>query len=159
MKCKMIRKKFTEASLGPIADEQLTVAPAFYLIMAYTYGPCQIFVPGHTMKTRHRNIIEAKCYVLVFCCPVTKAVNLQVIEGKSADAVIDGINRLGCEVGFPKIILIDQDTGMMKAFKEAKVNLIDMDTVLRKNRNIQFKTCPVSGHNYNGLVERKIQSI
>ena len=60
MKCKMIRKKFTEASLGPIADEQLTVAPAFYLIMAYTYGPCQIFFPGHTMEIRHRNILEAK---------------------------------------------------------------------------------------------------
>ena len=39
VKCKMIRKKFIEASLGPIADEQLTVAPAFYVTMAYTYGP------------------------------------------------------------------------------------------------------------------------
>ena len=48
-------------------------------------------------------------------------------------------NCHGCEVDFPKIILIDQDTSMMKAIKKAKVNLIDMDTVLRKNRNIQFK--------------------
>ena len=48
---------------------------------------------------------------------------------------------------------------MMKAFKKAKVDLIDLDTVLRKSRNIQFKTCLVSGHNYNGLVERKIRSI
>ena len=48
---------------------------------------------------------------------------------------------------------------MMKAFKKAKVDLIDLDTVLRKSRNIQFKTCLVSGHNYNGLVETKIRSV
>ena len=157
--CKKIRKKYIEASLGPVADEQLTVAPAFYVTMADIYGPCQIYVPGHTMKTRHRNILEAKCYVLVFCCPVTKAVNLQVIEAKSADAVLDGVNRLGCEVGFPKIILIDQDTGIMKALKEAQVNLFDLEAVLYKTRSVQFKTCPVSGHNYHGLVERKIRSV
>ena len=102
--CKKIRKKYIEASLGPVANEQLTVVPAFYVTMADIYGPCQIYVPRHTMKTRHKSILEAKCYVLVFCCPVTKAVNLQVIEAKSADAVLDGVNRLGCEVGFPKTL-------------------------------------------------------
>ena len=158
-RCAKKRKKFIEASMGPISNEQLTVAPAFYITMADIFGPCQIFVPGHAMKTRHRNVVEAKCYVLVFCCPVTKIVNLQVIEDKSADGVIDGVNRLGCEVGFPSFLLIDQDSGMMKAFKEANVELKDLDFVMQKEKGIKFRTCPVSGHNFHGLVERKIRTV
>ena len=110
------------------------------------------------MKTRHRNIVEVKCYVLVFCCPVTKMVNLQVIEAKSADGVLDGVNRLGCEVGFPSFLLVDQDSGILKALKEANVDLKDLQFMLQKERNIKFKTCPVSGHNFHGLVERKIRT-
>merc|ERR1711867_310943 len=96
---------------------------------------------------------------MVSVCLVTKAVNLQVIEGKSADAVIDGVNRLGCQVGMPSLILIDQDSGIMKAFNEAEVNMKDIDLVLFKKNKIQFRTCPVSGHNMNGLAERKIKSV
>merc|ERR1711867_176009 len=96
---------------------------------------------------------------MVSVCLVTKSVNLQVIEGKSADAVIDGVNRLGCEVGMPSLILIDQDSGIMKAFNEAEVNMKDIDLVLFKENKIRFRTCPVSGHNMNGLAERKIKSV
>ena len=92
--CIKKRKKFIEVSIGPLADEQLTVAPAFYITMADIFGPCEVYVPGHAMKTRHRSVIQAKCHVLVFCCPVTKAVNLQVIEAKSADGIIDGVSRV-----------------------------------------------------------------
>ena len=52
-------------------------------------------------------MVETKCYVLVFCCPATKLINLQVIEAKSDDGVIDGVNRLGGEVGFPSFLIID----------------------------------------------------
>ena len=155
----MKRKKYIEASMGPIADDQLTVAPAFYVTMADIFGPCQVFVPGHAMKTRNRSVVEAKCYVLVFCCPVTKLINLQVIEAKSADGVIDGVNRLGCEVGFPSFLLIDQDSGIMKALKEADVELQNIELVMQKERSVKFRTCPVSGHNFHGLVERRIRTV
>ena len=157
--CAMKRKKYIEASMGPIADDQLTVAPAFYVTMADIFGPCQVFVPGHAMKTRNRSVVEAKCYVLVFCCPVTKLINLQVIEAKSADGVIDGVNRLGCEVGFPSFLLIDQDSGIMKALKEADVELQNLELVMQKERSVKFRTCPVSGHNFHGLVERRIRTV
>ena len=158
-RCAMKRKRFIDVSMGPISDEQLTIAPAFYITMCDIFGPCHVFVPGHAMKTRHRNIVEVKCYVLVFCCPVTKMVNLQVIEDKSADGVLDGVNRLGCEVGFPSFLLVDQDSGILKALKEADVEVRNLQFVLQKERSIKFKTCPVSGHNFHGLVERKIRTV
>ena len=46
---------------------------------------------------------------MTFACPVTKMLNLQVIETKSADGVVEGLSRLGCEQGFPKYLLLDQE--------------------------------------------------
>ena len=135
------------------------MAPAFYVAMCDLYGPYKCYVPGHERKTRHRNVVEAKNYVFVSVCPITKCVNLQVIETKSADGIIDGVTRLCCEVGAPSLMVIDQDSGILKALKDAEVNILDIDRILHKEKGIRFKTVPVSGHNYNGLCERKIRTI
>ena len=159
VKCVMMRKKYLDVSMGPVGDEQLMIAPAFWVTMCDIFGPCNVYVPGHSMSTRGRQPIDVKCYVLVFVCPTTKLVNLQVIEGKSADAVVDGVNRLGCEVGIPSFVLVDQDSGILKVLKEAEVNVRDLQLVLHKEKGIRFRTCPVSGHNFHGAVERKIRSV
>ena len=85
VKCAMLRKKYLEISMGPIADEQLVIAPPFWITMCDIYGPCHIYVPGHSMLTRIRMAVEVKCYVLVFICPTTKLINMQIIESKGAD--------------------------------------------------------------------------
>ena len=145
--------------MGPLSDHQLTIAPAFWITMADLMGPVTIYVPGHAKGTRNNKVMAVKCYVSVFACPTTKCINLQVIEGKSADAFVDGLNRLGCEVGFPSYFLIDKESAIMKALKEADVSLKDMQHVVYKERGIKFKTCPIGGHNFHGLVERKIRSV
>ena len=159
VKCAKMRKKYLEIKEGPVSNEMLTIAPPFYVTMCDLYGPYQIYVPGHAMKTRHRNITEAKCYVLVSVCPITKCVNLQVIESKSADGFLDGVTRLCCEVGVPSLMIVDQDSGILKALKEAEVDILDIDRILHTERGMRFKTVPVSGHNYNGLCERKIRTV
>ena len=92
-------------------------------------------------------------------CPVTKMVNLQVIESKSADGILDGITRLACEVGVPTLLLVDQDSGVMKALREAECDIKNLDMKVHKEKGMRFKTCPVSGHNYHGLVEVKIRTV
>ena len=158
-KCSMLRKKFVETSMGKLADEQMMIAPPFWVTMVDIYGPCLVYVPGHTMALRNRKVEEAKVYVLCFVCPTTKLCNLQVIEAKSADGVIDGINRFCCEAGVPSYVLVDQDSGIMKGFKECEVNLRDVQYVLHKEKGIKFQTVPVGGHNYSGACERKIRAI
>ena len=159
VKCKMLRKKCLEVAMGPINDAQLTIAPPFYATMADMYGPLDIYVPGFERKTRNRQVLSSKVWVLVFCCPVTKLLNLQVIETKSADGVVDGLTRLGCEVGFPNHFLIDQDSSLLKVLKEAEVDLLNLQLLIKKEFGTNFTTCPVSGHNFHGLVERKIRSV
>ena len=159
VKCDRLRKRYLDVEMGPIGDQQLIIAPPFYTTMCDIFGPCKVYVPGHSMATRGRKAIDVKAYVLVFICPTTKCINLQVIEGKSADAIIEGVIRLGCEVGMPSFVLVDQDSGIIKVLREAEVDIRNVDMVLCKERGIRFRTCPVSGHNMHGAVERRIRTV
>ena len=61
VRCLKKRKAFLDIAEGPLPEENLTISPPFWVAMCDLYGPCHIFVPGHAHKTRHRNIVEAKC--------------------------------------------------------------------------------------------------
>ena len=159
IRCKKLRKKYLDISMGPLAEESFMIAPPFFVCQVDIYGPCHLYVPGHTMALRNRKLLESKCYVLVFVCMISRAVNLQVIESKSADGVIEGVNRLGCEAGFPSYILTDQDSGIMKALTEAEISLKDIELNVFKEKGVRFRTAPVAGHNYHGKVERMIRSV
>ena len=104
-------------------------------------------------------VLSAKVYIMTFACPVSKLINLQVIESKSADGVLEGLTRLGCEHGFPKYLLLDQDSSFMKAGNEAEVNMKDLELRSYKEHGIVCQFAPVSGHNFTGLVERKIRTV
>ena len=145
--------------MGPLPDESFTVAPPFYVCQLDIYGPIHVYVPGHSMALRNKKVLESLLYVLTFACPVSKCINLQVIENKACDGIVDGITRLGCEVGMPKLILTDQDSGIIKALEESEVSLKDLQLVVYKEKGIVFRTAPVSGHNYHGLCERKILAV
>ena len=51
--CAKLRKKYFDVSMGPAADEQMIIAPPFWVCMADIFGPCYIYVPGHSMRTRN----------------------------------------------------------------------------------------------------------
>ena len=59
----------------------------------------EIYVPGYKQQTRNRKALSTKAYVMVFVCPVTRLVNLQVLEAKDDGSVVDAVSRIGCEVG------------------------------------------------------------
>ena len=154
-----LRGKYLGIAFGPLPPENFTIAPVFYGCQLDIFGPCHVYVPGHSMNLRNKKVLESKYYVSVFARPISKCVNLQVIENKAADGIIDGINRLCYEVGVPKMILTDQDSGIMKALTDCEVSHKDLQHVIYKEKGIVFKTCPVSGHNFHGLTERKILSV
>ena len=147
VKCKMLRKKYLDVAMGPVSEHQIIIAPPFYVVMGDMFGPLTVYVPGFERVTRNRRVLTSKVWILVFACPVTKLLNLQVIETKSADGVLDGLTRLGCEVGYPNHFLVDQDTALLKSLNEAKVNLLNLKFQVKKQFNTEFSTCPVSGHN------------
>ena len=159
IRCQMKRKKLVEVPMGPVANEQLIVAPPFFVTMLDLFGPMRSFVPGFERATRARRELESKVHIMVSVCATTRVVNLQALEGKSAAAIIDGFTRLGSEVGIPTKVLIDQDSGAMAAFNSAELDLLDTKHQLHTQYGISFETCPKGGHDQHGLVEAVIKSI
>ena len=158
-KCKMIRKKYLDVVMGPVSDHQLTISPPFFITYADLDGPHDIYTPGHERETRGRKVVNAKVYIMTFCCPASKLCNLQVIEAKNAEAVMEGLTRLGCEVGMPSLLLLDQETSFMKMVRDAEINLKDLSHRGWREHGIRFEVAPVRGHNYHGLVERRIKAV
>ena len=127
--------------------------------MTDIFGPLKIYPPGRTRETRGKKPEDYKCWVMVFLCPTTKLINLQLIEGHTADAITEGVSRLGCEVGIPSYVVVDQDSSILKVLNEAEINMKDLELILFKEKGIKYRTCPVSGHNMSGGVERVIRTV
>ena len=159
IRCHMRRKKLLEVPMGPVAREQLIIAPPFFITMVDLFGPLRSFVPGFERVTRARRELESKIHILVGVCVTTRIVNLQALEGKDAATIIDGFTRMSSEVGIPTKVLVDQDSGAMAAFKSAELDFLDLQHQLQIQYGINFTTCPVGGHDQHGLVEATIKSI
>ena len=130
-----------------------------FACQADLFGPLSVYVPGFSKQTRNRPTLSSQVWVIVFACPVTRLVNCQVIEKSDASAIIDGVTRLAADYGFPKYLMIDKDSAVMKALREAEVCLRDLQHTLYIEKGIIFTTCSVGGHNEHGHVERSIKSI
>ena len=90
---------------------------------------------------------------------MTRLLNLQVVEKSDGSGIIDAVTRLSCEAGIPKILMMDQDPAIIKALSEVEYEYHDTKMKLHEELGIEFFTCPVSGHNQHGQVERRIRTI
>ena len=158
-RCKMKRGKFIQASLGPLSEKQLLIAPPFYAIQVDLFGPLRSFVPGFEKETRAVKAKQSKIWVFVAVCLVTSNVNLQVCEMKDTCSMLEAFIRLSCECGYPKYVATDQESSIMAAMKEIQVNLRDMEHRLYAEQGMVFDVCPVGGHDVHGKVERTIKSV
>jgi len=151
-RCKYLEKRTIEMSMGPISDCQLTIAPAFYHSQMDLSGPYLSYSPQHKRTT-------VKIWLIVFCCCSTSAIKIHVMDDYSTTAFIQAITRFASNHGFPKQLLCDEGSQLIKGCKDMNVNLRDMQQQLQRNIKVDFKVCPVQGHNMNGKVERKIREI
>ena len=137
--CKKARKRFIQAAMGPIHPSKFVVAPPFWTTQADLWGPMVVYVPGREKNTRSSKTLDASCYVLVFMCCLSKAVNLQIIESKSIYGICDGITRLACERGLPSHFLVDQESSLMKSLREGKMTVIDLQNHLQTKVSLTYR--------------------
>ena len=159
IRCKIRRGKYIKASIGPIGDKQLIVAPPFYACQIDLFGPIRVFVPGFEKETRATKVKESKVWILTSVCIVTSNINLQVIEMKDTAAILEGFIRLSCECGYPKYVSCDQEGSILKVLREIQVDLRDLSHRLYSEHGVLFDTCAVGGHDQHGKVERTIKSV
>lgn len=81
------------------------------------------------------------------------------MEDYSSNAFLQAFTRFSCEVGYPKRLLTDEGSQLVKACETLQFDYHDIQWRLFTEHHVEFDTCPVGGHNMNGLVERKIREI
>ena len=69
--CRYLMKKTVEATIGPIPDCNLTVAPAFYMSQVDLSGPYSVYSPLPKCTTM-------KIWLAIFCCCSTSAVSIKI---------------------------------------------------------------------------------
>ena len=141
--CLKDRKKYLRMLMGGVADSQLTISHVFYFTMVDMWGPLKAYCPGYEKATRRDKSYEV--YFLVFSCVATGAVNVQLLEGKSAEFVLEGCSIFFSETSVPKIMYPDDDGALVKAFKEGEIEVEDLSGNLFRSKGILFETCPPQG--------------
>ena len=65
-RCRYLEKKGVRVAMGPVSDDNLRIAPAFFVCQVDICGPFSAYSPANKRAT-------LKIWYVVFCCTVTGA--------------------------------------------------------------------------------------
>ena len=151
-RCRYLSKKSIDVAMGPISEHNLAIAPAFYITQVDLAGPFMSFSQHHKRTT-------VKIWFAIFCCSTTSTISIKVMDDYSSISFVRAFIRFSCEFGYPKLILSDEGSQLIKACETMSMNFQDIKRNLHLNMSVEFQTCPVGGHNMHGRVERTIREV
>eukprot|EP00794_Sanderia_malayensis_P010652 gene10652-biopygen7789 len=151
-RCRYLAKRTVEMAMGPVSPFNLTIAPAFYCTQLDISGPYQSFSPHHKRTT-------VKIWLIVFCCCATSAVKIKVMDDYTTTSFVEAFTRFSNDHGYPKRLLCDEGSQLVKGCKEMHFDYLDIRSRLMKTTSVEFDVCPVQGHNMHGKFERKTREV
>ena len=80
---------------------------------------------------------------------VTGAVDCRVMENYTADAFLLAVIRFACRFGYPKMVLPDEGSQLIKGCQNI-ISLSDIRNKLDIEYGIDVKICPVGAHYVHG---------
>ena len=151
-KCRALYKRSIDVAMGPIQGVNLCIAPAFYATQVDIFGPNKAYSSANKRAT-------IKVWFLIFCCCTTGAVDIRVLEDYSTDAFVLGFIRFSCRVGYPRYLLPDAGSQLVKGCEDMSYSFVDAKQKLFVEHGVDYVPCPVGAHYTHGKVERKIQEV
>ena len=151
-KCRILNKNGVCVTMGPVGEDNFRVAPPFYFCQVDICGPFNAYSPVNKQAT-------LKVWFVIFCCNVTGAVDCRVMENYMADAFLLAFIRFACRFGYPKLVLPDEGSQLIKGCQNMIISLSDIQHKLGIEYRIKVKICPVGAHYVHCKVECKIQDI
>ena len=137
--CRYLEKKALCVPMGPISKFCMMIAPAFYVSQVDIAGPFKAFSYHHKRTT-------IKIWLLVFCCCTTSATNIKTMEDYSATAFIQSFTRFSCDMGYPRRVLTDEGSQLVKGCKELKLDFQNLQFRLHRDVKVELESsCPVVG--------------
>ena len=81
------------------------------------------------------------------------------MDDYSTSAFLLAFIRFSSVYGYPKFLLPDEGSQLIKGCKTMQISFVDIQHKLNTEYDIQFESCPVGGHNMHGKVERKVRQV
>lgn len=97
--------------MGPIQNVNLCIAPAFFASQVDIFGPFKAYSVANKRAT-------IKVWFSIFCCCTTGGIDIRIMEDYSTDSFIQGFIRLACRFGYPKYLLPDPGSQLVKGCKD-----------------------------------------
>ena len=152
VRCRILAKLALRVAMGSKNEANLCIAPAFYVSQVDICGPFESF-----SNVNKRG--KVKVWIVVFVCCATGAVDCKVMEDYSTTGFILAFIRFSCHHGYPKKLLPDYGSQLIKGCKDMTISFYDLKHKLETEYGISFEACPVGAHYVHGKVERKIQQV
>ena len=151
-RCRYLLKRTVDIMMAPTSKLQLCVAPPFYVTQSDLCGSFSAY-------SKHNKRSTIKVWIVAFVCCVTGTTCLKIMEGYDTAQFVLAFTRFASDQGYPKKMLIDEGSQLVCGCENIKLNWRDIKGQLNRSKAIEFDTCPVGGHNYQGKVERKIRTV
>ena len=107
--------------MGPVSEYNLKIAPASYITQVHLTGPFKAY-------SKHNKI-----WLVVFCCATTTTINIKVMEDYNTTAFIQAFTRFSCKVGYPKKLIPDEESQLIKGDTSMKLDIRDIKCRLTQN--------------------------
>ena len=149
-RCRILIKKSIDIAMGSVSGNNLCIAPAFFISQVDIFGTFHSYSNANKRATM-------KIWFVIFCCCATGAVDLKIMEDYSTSSFILAFVRFSCKVGYPKKLMPDAGSQLVKGCQCMTGRFSDVKHKLHLEYGVAFETCPVGAHYMHGKVERKIR--
>ena len=106
-RCRYLAKRMVDVIMGPVSKVNL----AFYISQVDLFGPYKSYSIVNKRAT-------VNVWFVIFCCCTTGAINIKVMENYSTYSCVLSFIRFACCFGYPKMLLPDEGSQIVKGCKE-----------------------------------------
>ena len=157
--CLENRKKVASQEMGLLPDYRSQMLPSFLVTCMDLFGPYEI--RDDCVKKGPR--VFKKVYGVIFTCPSTRAIHLDIAVDYSTEAVLHTIRRLMAIRGDVKKMISDPGTQLVGASKELSDwrHGWNMDQLIRfgAERGLEWETISACSQHQNGVTEILIKLV
>ena len=160
MSCRRRKIKLVGQQMGKVKEESLTVCRPWTYISLDFAGPVKV-------KGAVNARAKKKCWILVYCCRSTKAVELLATLGYDTGSFLLKHEEFVARHGAPSTIVSDRGTQLVSAGRILAVkaaegekespNKWDWSRITRENHASTWTFVPIGSPHYNGLPEATIK--
>ncbi len=153
--CRRFDGSRMDPKIAPLPRERLDVNnPPFTHMAMDGLGP--VYVKTDDGK-------KIKKWLLVMCCYVVRAINIEILDDLSADSFVSALRLQFAEFGLPKTIRLDNLRAHVKAAHQIESLMATQifDNVQQKFRSngIKFSYSAVGQPSTNGIIERCVRTV